>query len=204
MKYSLLFFLAFFLCIASCKKDEPDGRSSSVLRLCATHNPIYLTPLSTSHVPPLISDTFRLYFPNVITPNNDGSNDVFAINGSWHWDSLATFQFTIRDSSNTFVFTGDSVTATWDGKINGVHVPETNYLVTVNGSLTNGQTFNLRGSLSVFYCYMGDTGVHCSNPVYYNVNCDTCMFGSQWDGAYYNTLLPTNEFFVEDPYHNCD
>jgi gliding motility-associated-like protein len=199
MKYFTLFFLAFLLCVASCKKEEPDGRSSSVMRFCATHNPMYTTQI-TLQAPPFGIDTITIYVPSIFSPNGDGSNDYFAIFGAIYY--LTTLQFTIRDSANTVVFTGDSAIATWDGMINGVRAPETTYFVSVNGMFYDGQTFNLQGSLSVLYCF--DPGANCTNPVYYNVNCDTCMWGAQWDGSKYNPILPSNEFLIDGPYHSCD
>jgi gliding motility-associated-like protein len=73
-----------------------------------------LCPSSISH-DIVIGPEFTFYMPNTFTPNNDKLNDVFGAKGG----GIITFQMLIFDRWGNLIFTGDDISKTWDGKVNG-------------------------------------------------------------------------------------
>ncbi|MEQ9186555.1 MAG: gliding motility-associated C-terminal domain-containing protein [Cryomorphaceae bacterium] len=69
----------------------------------------------TRHVPFLIKTL--LYYPKSFTPNGDGLNDAFGINGEAI--SNVDFLLEVYDRWGEVVFTADDPTETWDGKGRG-------------------------------------------------------------------------------------
>lgn len=63
--------------------------------------------------------------PNVFTPNGDGINDVYQLRGQ----NIESVQFWIADRWGKILFVGNSLTATWDGKLNGNDVPDGVYFI---------------------------------------------------------------------------
>jgi gliding motility-associated-like protein len=65
--------------------------------------------------------------PNVFTPNGDGFNDRFAIEGK----NIEEVEFWIVDRWGHTLFTGNTLNATWDGKLNGNDLPEGVYFLAI-------------------------------------------------------------------------
>ena len=65
----------------------------------------------------IINDNFAFYAPNTITPNEDGTNDVFLPVGTG-WNT-ATYQLWIFDRWGNTCFTTTDYKKGWDGKANG-------------------------------------------------------------------------------------
>lgn len=63
--------------------------------------------------------------PNVFTPNGDGINDIFQLRGQ----NIESVDFWITDRWGKMMFVGNSLTATWDGKLNGNDVPDGVYFI---------------------------------------------------------------------------
>lgn len=68
-----------------------------------------------------IDGVFTLYAPNSFTPNGDGINDLFFIQG----ESIdqENFEFYVFDRWGERIFTADSYTSSWDGTVRGSGVP---------------------------------------------------------------------------------
>ncbi|MBS1612916.1 MAG: gliding motility-associated C-terminal domain-containing protein [Bacteroidetes bacterium] len=176
MKHLLPILAALLFSLAACKKDE----SADTIRFCPN---IYAQYSYENN-----GDTAYCFVPNVFSANGDGNNDAFQI-GQYNIDSAS---ITIKDG-NTVVYQTDTMWASWYGHVNG----EVSYKVfdyTVSGVDIYGNAFNLTGTVSVL-SGDGDINFQWMNGT---VNCDSCRYGSQWDGMKYNPTLPTNEFMVDD------
>src|ERR1041385_5129573 len=60
----------------------------------------------------------RLYIPSAFTPNNDGINDVFGVNG----EGLQNFHIMVYDRWGQVIFETTNPHQNWDGKYKGVQV----------------------------------------------------------------------------------
>ena len=80
----------------------------------------------------LITNTFsrKITFYNVFTPNGDGQNDEFIIDGT----SIEEFEMKIFNRWGERVFETTDVNTTWNGKVNntGISCPEGTYFYIVN------------------------------------------------------------------------
>jgi gliding motility-associated-like protein len=63
----------------------------------------------------LVTIDGTLYVPNAFTPNGDGFNDIFDIQG----EEISTFQLRIFDRWGLLIFESNSIDNQWDGSYNG-------------------------------------------------------------------------------------
>ena len=69
--------------------------------------------------------------PNIFTPNNDGNNDVFYLEG-WE-DCIETFEMTVYNRWGVKIFESTNVYMEWDGRIsNGLEAPDGTYYYIFN------------------------------------------------------------------------
>jgi gliding motility-associated-like protein len=68
-----------------------------------------------------------IQIPNVFTPNGDGFNDFFLLQGI----NVETVSFWIVDRWGRTLFTGNALNAQWDGKTNGHDAPEGVYFLAI-------------------------------------------------------------------------
>ena len=66
----------------------------------------------------------ELYFPNAFSPNGDGTNDFFDIDGSF----VSEFELKIFNRWGEKVFESDDLRNSWDGFFNGQECPVDGYL----------------------------------------------------------------------------
>lgn len=94
-----------------------------------------------------VEDGLTLYIPNVFTPNNDGTNDVFTIKSTGVKEiSLQIFN---RWGEKLYEFAGDR--AAWDGKVeSGASVPEGTYFYFVKAVGFDGKEIEQNGTLTLF------------------------------------------------------
>jgi len=95
-------------------------------------------------------DSFAYYVPNVITPNDDGLNDLFYIFANNI--ELDNFEMRIFNRWGNQIFFTTDPNIGWDGKYNGKLVPQGVYYYIIN--FTDSQNYNkhtLQGSLTVIY-----------------------------------------------------
>lgn len=119
-----------------------DGLSDYTATLTVTNGIGCMNSASTILNGPVI-----LYVPNAFTPNNDGINDVFRVQGS----SLLRYNIKIFNRWGEMVFESDDVNEVWDGSHSGgshyVQNEVYQYVIEVKGFDTDAQEFT--GHISV-------------------------------------------------------
>jgi gliding motility-associated-like protein len=88
----------------------------------------------------------RIQLPNVVTPDNNGTNDFWmpeAVGHDWiHWE--------VHDRWGQRVFSTEERGAQWDGTFNGRPVPEGVYFVSVKAGNGGGLRGQAAGAVHVF------------------------------------------------------
>ena len=86
-------------------------------------------------------------FPTAFSPNGDGVNDFFELNGG----PVRTLTLSIYNRWGEKVFETDDITKGWDGKFKGTTQPMETYVWTV--SYTYGQKVqkSIIGNLALLY-----------------------------------------------------
>jgi gliding motility-associated-like protein len=70
----------------------------------------------------------KLDYPNVITPNGDGKNEIFVVES----DYILTLQVQVLDMSGKIVHQWNNLHGFWDGRLqNGEPAPEGKYLINI-------------------------------------------------------------------------
>ncbi|MEZ4777376.1 MAG: gliding motility-associated C-terminal domain-containing protein [Bacteroidia bacterium] len=87
----------------------------------------------------------RVYIPNAFTPNNDGHNDVFFIQGGF----IRDFQLSIFNRWGTELFTTLSIDNGWDGTYKGSPVQEGVYVYRFSGTDFDGNRIERSGSITL-------------------------------------------------------
>lgn len=114
------------------------------------------TPISTSLVEETNESTnnsiestdHQFVLPNVFTPNNDGSNDKFEINGI----NLSDFSLVIINSKNETVFQATDILFSWDGRLpNGELVSPGNYIYYIVGKTASKAAYTKIKQLTIIY-----------------------------------------------------
>lgn len=77
------------------------------------------------------------HFPNVFTPNGDGSNDTYSV----QTENISNFKLTVIDQDNHVVFETIDPNASWDGTFAGDRAKEGMYAAIVTGKQQNGKNF---------------------------------------------------------------
>ncbi len=103
--------------------------------------------ISTATAVIVVEDAFSLEIPNVFTPNNDGSNDIFTIKSTGVKEiSLQIFN---RWGEKLFEFTGAK--AAWDGMTpQGAKVPDATYFYFVNATGFDNTKIEKHGTVNLF------------------------------------------------------
>ncbi|MEM6263122.1 MAG: PKD domain-containing protein [Bacteroidota bacterium] len=91
---------------------------------------------------PVLSD---MHAPNAFTPNDDGVNDKFLIQGIF----IDNFRISIYSRWGRKIYESDSMTEGWDGTHKGQPAPEGVYVYTVEGVGYNGKPYKLSGSITL-------------------------------------------------------
>jgi gliding motility-associated-like protein len=88
-----------------------------------------------------------IVIPNVFTPNNDNSNDVFKITGS----GLKTLNCVIYDRWGLKMYEWDGVSGGWNGNVkSGAAAPAGTYFYILDYSDLKDKTFQTKGFISLF------------------------------------------------------
>jgi gliding motility-associated-like protein len=94
---------------------------------------------------PLSIEVFVFNVPKFFTPNNDAKNDFWKIKGA---NQLEHLELNIFDRFGKFIFTLNKNSRGWDGTLNNIKLPSTDYWY--NGSVViNGQKIILKGHFAL-------------------------------------------------------
>jgi gliding motility-associated-like protein len=89
-----------------------------------------------------------LHIPNVLTPNGDGSNDVFEISGT----NFKNFEAIIFDRWGMPVFESSAAQISWNGiTLTGSMATEGTYFLVLKITMLNGEVVNYSNFLTLFY-----------------------------------------------------
>jgi len=93
-----------------------------------------------------IDDVYRLFFPTGFTPNDDGLNDVFKLEGR----GIQSVDLKIYDRWGSILFKTSDANASWDGRDkNGKLVPNGSYIVIITVLDVLGDSHFEKGVLQV-------------------------------------------------------
>ena len=87
----------------------------------------------------------NLQAPNAFTPNQDGINEVFTLNGI----HVLTFNMQIYSRWGTLLYESNDITEGWDGTFEGTPVKEGVYVYIAKGVGFNGQPYLVRGTVTL-------------------------------------------------------
>jgi len=79
--------------------------------------------------------------PNLFSPNNDGYNDIYYI----HLDNVLNYDMNIYNRWGLQIKSLSIHDSIWDGKYNGISLPEGVYFYTLNYKNLQGETFSVHG-----------------------------------------------------------
>jgi gliding motility-associated-like protein len=87
-----------------------------------------------------------ILIPNVFTPNGDGQNDVFTVDGV----NLASVQCEIFNRWGQLMYSWDNVRGSWDGRTpSGTEVPDGTYFYMITAKGVDGEEFFKKGAFSL-------------------------------------------------------
>ena len=89
----------------------------------------------------------EVFFPNVFTPNRDGTNDAF---GPYEFNRVEEYQLTIFNPWGQLLFSSNRPQHHWDGYTpDGLPAPDGTYYYVAKFKSPNGEQFDLSGSLTL-------------------------------------------------------
>lgn len=86
-----------------------------------------------------------VFVPNVFTPNNDGTNDIFEIIG----ENIAAIECEIFNRWGEKLYSWNNLSGFWDGKYKNTYVTDGTYFYVANITWKNDSKETLRGHISV-------------------------------------------------------
>lgn len=89
--------------------------------------------------------SLEIFVPNTFTPNGDGKNDVLKAYGN----NIQSMNFMIFNQWGEKVYETKDVNGSWDGTYKGKLQPVGVYVFVLNGTTTDGKTFNKKGSINL-------------------------------------------------------
>ncbi len=93
----------------------------------------------------VLSDKLNLEIPNVFTPNGDGINDLFQVK----YNAVKSFQANVFNRWGRLIYTWNSVSDGWNGKLNNELMPSGIYYYVISGTDIKDQVFQEKGSLTL-------------------------------------------------------
>ncbi|MGZ3932039.1 MAG: T9SS type B sorting domain-containing protein, partial [Bacteroidia bacterium] len=115
------------------------------VKLVAT-NSVTLCRDSTTHCID-VTAPMSISIPNVFTPNNDGTNDVFKASGI----GIPQFHCAIFDRWGLKMYEWDGINGSWDGKTKtGDVVPSGTYFYFINYTGVDGTSKQVNGDLTLY------------------------------------------------------
>ena len=113
------------------------------------------------------TDTFRI--PNIFTPNGDGMNDVWVIQGQGSYPTLTKKIYSLG-IFNTLIFQDSNTSSGWDGKYNGSSVPDGKYeyKISMGSNVITGYVCKFTANNAYTYsCIFGCSPIHQGDPILY-------------------------------------
>jgi gliding motility-associated-like protein len=98
-----------------------------------------------------------LEFPNAISPNGDGINDVLKAKEGYR--SIVSFQAAVFNRWGQRLYSWNTLEGGWDGKSNGKTVRDGAYFLVVSAKGADGRKYNIRKTISVISGYRSEKGV---------------------------------------------
>lgn len=98
----------------------------------------------------------RLEFPNAISPNGDGINDV--LKAKEGYKSIVSFQAAVFNRWGQRLYSWNTIDGGWDGKWNGKAVRDGAYFLVVSAKGADGRKYNIRKTISVISGYRSEKG----------------------------------------------
>jgi len=86
-----------------------------------------------------------VYVPNVFTPNGDGSNDVFFVNGK----GITGLSVKIYNRWGNKVFEINNLNESWDGTYKGSDQNTAVFVYVLEANFENGKTVTESGNVSL-------------------------------------------------------
>src|SRR5690606_2557186 len=104
-------------------------------------------PSSDSLIISVIScEPSSILIPNVFTPNSDGENDFFTVDGV----NLASVKGEIYNRWGQKMFAWDNINGAWDGRTTaGVEVPDGTYFYIITAVGNDGTEYFKKGTVSL-------------------------------------------------------
>ncbi|CAA9211081.1 MAG: hypothetical protein AVDCRST_MAG95-117 [uncultured Adhaeribacter sp.] len=92
-----------------------------------------------------IAQAFSAAIPSAFSPNNDGLNDIFAVQGRF----INAVLIKIYTRSGQIIFESKQPNQGWDGRVNGRPAPVGTYIYSLTAQDLNGQTISRTGSVTL-------------------------------------------------------
>ena len=103
---------------------------------------------SEEDTPILVSiSTSKLEFPNAISPNGDGYNDVLRAKDTYQ--SIVSFQAAVFNRWGTKLYSWTDLAGGWDGTHGGRVVPDGVYFLVVSAKGADGRKYNIRKTITL-------------------------------------------------------
>ena len=100
---------------------------------------------TTAQVTVTVKDCHDIFAPNAFTPEGDGVNDVFKVQGQ----NIKTLHGTIINRWGQELFKWSNLNEGWDGKYKGAYVSAGVYFYIIDVTYENGETIRKTGSVEV-------------------------------------------------------
>lgn len=94
-----------------------------------------------------VTPTMYIYVPNSFTPNGDGLNDYFFVQG----EAIQTFKMQVFNRWGDLVFESNDVNSGWDGRFGGALVPQGAYVYKLSASSVTGRRTTKEGTINVLF-----------------------------------------------------
>ncbi|MDX1627954.1 MAG: gliding motility-associated C-terminal domain-containing protein, partial [Fulvivirga sp.] len=122
--------------------SEVDNSNNQVIFYRVTATPNDNLNISSSNTVRLIKPN-NIYFPNAFTPDGNGTNDTFAVNGRF----IVSYELKIFNRWGEMVFFSTSMENGWNGVLNSQALEEGTYVFTVSMTDEAGRKIERDGSI---------------------------------------------------------
>jgi len=93
----------------------------------------------------------KLEFPNALSPNGDGYNDVLKAKEGWR--SIVSFEAAIFNRWGSKIYSWNDPAGEWDGTWNGKTVKDGVYFLVVKARGADGRKYNIKKTITVLTGY---------------------------------------------------